>query len=294
MSSNPLPPPTPLGPYNPPRWSSEGSTVSYRPPLQAPRPKLWLHLALFLATVASTSYFVSPAYSGCLMLILTAHEFGHYFAARHYRVRATLPYFMPFPSLLGTLGAVIRMSPYIPNRRALFDIAAAGPLAGLVFALPVSIVGMMMSEVRPSESMGSFITLGDPLIFRAMEYAIFGTRQEGYDLLLHDVAFAGWVGMFVTALNLLPISQLDGGHINYALFGEKSFQVARAAFGALALLTVFYSLNYVLILLLLWYFGIKHPPTMDDSLELGPQRRKLGYLLAVIFILCFTPAPFQM
>ena len=266
------------------------------------RQRLWLHVLLFVLTAASTTIMAGlshgslldgVAYSVCIMSILTAHEFGHYFAAKYHRVPATLPYFIPFPSLLGTLGAVIRMSAAIPNRRALFDIAAAGPIAGLAVALPVSVVGVYVSqqvESRPSEGA---LLLGDPLIFRGLQWLVFGPTSEGTDLLLHPVAFAGWVGLFVTALNLLPISQLDGGHINYALFGRRSRLVALIAFVSLGLVTILYGFQYTVILLLLWFMGITHPPTLDDSLNLGRTRRRVGFWLWVVFVLCFSPAPFQ-
>ena len=255
--------------------------------------RVWLHLLLFALTVVTTTYRGGWIYSVSLLTILTAHEFGHYFAARHHRVRATLPYFIPFPSFLGTLGAVIRMSAYIPSRRALFDIAAAGPIAGLVVAIPLSIVGVAISERVPAGDRDGAIILGDPLLFRAIEWVLFGARGEGADLFLHSVAFAGWVGLFVTALNLLPISQLDGGHISYALFGRMSRFIAGLAFVGLALVTLSHGYHYSVMLILLWFMGIKHPPTLNDSLQLGRGRRIVGIVLGVIFVLSFTPSPFQ-
>ena len=298
--SSPYPPapssPGPLGPgpagspY--PSWNGGARPLQPHP---APRPRrLWLHLVLFVLTVASTWAVQDFLYSISLITILTAHEFGHYFAARYYRVKATLPYFIPFPSLLGTLGAVIRMSPYIPNRRALFDIAAAGPIAGLVVALPISFIGIALSEriANPGE-MQNLITLGDPLLFQAMEGLLFGARQENTDLVLHSMGFAGWVGLFVTALNLLPISQLDGGHINYAIFGRRSRLIALATFVTLAAVTILKGFHYSVILVLLWFMGIGHPPTLNDGAELGRTRRLVGAALLVVFILCFTPVPFE-
>ncbi len=255
--------------------------------------RLWLHLLLFALTVVTTTLMGGWIYSVSLLTILTAHEFGHYFAARHHRVRATLPYFIPFPSFLGTLGAVIRMSPYIPSRRALFDIAAAGPIAGLVVAIPLSIIGVAISENVPAGDPEGVIILGDPLLFRVIEWSLLEPRGEDVELLLHPVAFAGWVGLFVTALNLLPISQLDGGHIGYALFGRRSRFIAALAFVALALVTLLHGYHYTVMLVLLWFMGIKHPPTLNDSLQLGRGRRIVGVLLGVIFVLSFTPSPFQ-
>lgn len=298
-SGSPYPPvpsrPQPLTPGSYPLSWNGGTPPFTRPPIVQRRSRLWLHVLLFALTVVSTWLIQGPAYSACLLTILTAHEFGHYFAARHYRVKATLPYFIPFPSFLGTLGAVIRMSPYIPNRKALFDIAAAGPIAGLVVAIPVTFIGIALSSpVAAVEKAANTITLGDPLLFRAMEWLIFGSLQENVNLYLHSVAFAGWVGLFVTALNLLPISQLDGGHINYALFGRKSRLMAGLAFAGLAVLTVVQGFHYIVILVLLWFMGIHHPPTLNDAADLGRTRRIIGGVLAVVFILCFTPAPFEL
>ncbi len=279
----------------PPRpWDEERT---FRPaPLAPPRPKIWLHVLLFVLTVVSTTLAVSWKYSASLMLILTCHEFGHYFAARRYRVKVSLPFFIPSPFFLGTFGAVIRMSPFIPNRRALFDIAAAGPIAGLIVALPISVIGMYLSSVQPQAALSQLetITLGDPLIFQAMEWFIFGAQPENSDILLHDMAFAGWVGMFVTALNLLPISQLDGGHVVHAVFGRKSKYVAGAAFLCLAAVTLMGGYSYALFLILLWFMGVKHPPTMNDDVSLGASRQKLAVALLVVFVLCFTPVPLQM
>ena len=255
--------------------------------------RIWLHVALFLATVASTSLMVSPLYSACVMAILTAHEFGHYFAARHHMVPATLPYFIPAPFLFGTMGAVIRMSPFIPNRRALFDIAAAGPLAGIALAVPISFVGMLKAERVPIQEDSLSIVFGDPLLFQAFERLLFGAPSEGTVLMINDVAFAGWVGLFVTALNLLPIGQLDGGHVSYAVFSRRSRTFAWAAFGILAAICAATDMQYLLLLVLLFFMGISHPPTLNDELPLGRSRTRVALLLLVVFVLCFTPVPLK-
>lgn len=261
---------------------------------QRPRQKIWLHVVLFLVTAVTIALLSGWVGSASLMLILTCHEFGHYFAARKYRVGASLPYFIPSPFLPGTFGAVIRMSPYIPNRRALFDIAAAGPVAGLIVALPVTLVGITMSKLQPVASIGNeAIRLGEPLIFQAMSWWVFGPTPDGYDLMTHPLAFAGWVGMFVTALNLLPIGQLDGGHIVHSVFGEKSHYVSRTVFGLLALVTVFGNRSYWIFLVLLWFMGVNHPPTLNDSQPLDKRRQRIAAVMLVIFILCFTPTPIQ-
>jgi membrane-associated protease RseP (regulator of RpoE activity) len=285
-----------------------------RPPMRAPRPKLWLHVLLFVATIGTTWYawyfqstggrfnlppalfrssaLLAAQYSFWVLLILTAHEFGHYFAAKRHRVLATLPFFIPLPlPPLGTMGAVIRMSPYIPNRRALFDIAVAGPLAGMAVALPVVFWGIKDATRVPIAAAQGVLHFGDPLMFRIAERLLIGPRPENYELIIGPMAFAGWVGLFVTALNLLPMSQLDGGHISYAVFGRLSRKIAMAVFATLALAMLFTGPTYILFLGLAWFVGIGHPPTMDDSEPLDSRRRAIAVLALVIFILSFTPTP---
>jgi membrane-associated protease RseP (regulator of RpoE activity) len=281
----------------------------YQPPplRKVPKQKVWLHVFLFLATVASTTYIGGWQYSACLMLILTCHEFGHYFAARKHRVPASLPYFIPapFPQIIfGTFGAVIRMSPYIPNRRALFDIAAAGPIAGIIVALPVALAGMFMSTLQPKSAIAG-LELGNPLLLQAMEWWVFGSSSEVYDVVPHPVAFAGWVGLFVTALNLLPIGQLDGGHIVHAVFGKNSRYISGGVFALLAGVTLWPLVapylgltpsggaSYIIFLALLFFMGIQHPPTLNESLPLGRRRTFIAIIMLIIFILCFTPTPIQ-
>ena len=274
-----------------------GRTYATGPVVSAPPPKrrLWLHVLLFLASVATTSLMISPVYSVCLMGILTAHEFGHYFAARYHRVPATLPYFIPAPSLFGTLGAVIRMSPLIPNRRALFDIAAAGPLAGVVLAVPISFVGLMLSTYQVVDDDRLSIMVGDPLLFQVFRRMIFGgTEPEGMVLMLHDVGFAGWVGLFVTALNLIPISQLDGGHISHAVFSKLSARVSWVAFVGMLAICLVVNWRYApFLLLLLFFMKIRHPPTLDESLPLDRGRKRMALVLLAVFVLCFTPDPIR-
>ena len=258
-------------------------------PVPAQRP--WLNLLLFVATVATTSLFVSPVYSACLMAILTAHEFGHYLAARYHGVPASLPYFIPAPFLFGTMGALIRMSPLIPNRRALFDIGAAGPLAGVVLAIPITLIGVILSERVPQDPDMPGILLGDPLLFKFFERLVFGTGDEGMVLMLHDVGFAGWVGLFVTALNLIPIGQLDGGHVAYAVFGRHSVRVAWVAFASLLAFSIANGAQYALLLVLLFLTGIRHRPTLQDSLPIGAARVRAAIVLLIVFVLCFIPIP---
>jgi membrane-associated protease RseP (regulator of RpoE activity) len=197
---------------------------------------------LFVATVASTSLTwleqEAPTRSGlahalqytcALMTILLAHEFGHYIAARIHKVDASLPYFIPMPviSPFGTMGAVIRMRSVIPTRRALLDIGAAGPLAGLVFAIPLYAWGIAHSRVVAIDSTDGDIQLGSSLLARLLEHFFAPNIPDGMDIVLSPVAFAAWVGMFVTMINLLPIGQLDGGHVAFSLFGPRQNTIAR-------------------------------------------------------------------
>jgi len=269
-----------------------------------------LNVILFLLTCASTfyhGYLSSPAnrvadglwYGGGIIAILLCHEMGHYLMCLRHGVRATLPFFLPFPvfSPFGTLGAVIRMDSRLPNRRALFDIGVAGPLAGLAVTIPAIYFGIQMSEVRAVAGTGEGVTLGDSILFSGLSFLIKGPLQDGQDVFLHPLAYAGWVGLFVTALNLLPIGQLDGGHILYALMGERSAFIGRVALALFALMGIIVFQRFPgwvpFISLLLW-FGHRHPPTEDYYTPLDSKRRALAYLAFVIFILAFTPIPFYL
>ncbi len=193
------------------------------------------------------------------------------------------------------MGAVIRMSGYVPNRRALFDIAAAGPLAGVVLAVPISFVGLMLSEQMPLTEAGSYLILGDPLLFQFFQYLIYGSSGDDVMLLLHPVGLAGWFGLLVTALNLFPIGQLDGGHISYAVFGRWSHWIGWTVFGALAILCLLYSVGYALFLiLLLLLMRLRHQPTANDTIPLGRTRRWLAWLMLGVFVVCFTPTPLSL
>jgi membrane-associated protease RseP (regulator of RpoE activity) len=260
-----------------------------------------LNAVLFLLTCASTfyvGYFDTKSlsdglwYSGGIISILFCHEMGHYLMCVRHRVRATLPFFIPFPILpFGTLGAVIRMDSRMPDRRVLFDIGVAGPLAGLAVTIPAIYFGLQMSQiVVPGETGG--ISLGESLLFQGISWLAIGPVPEGYDTLLHPLAYAGWAGLFVTALNLLPIGQLDGGHILYALLGERSDLLYRIALALFALLCIIWYHGWFLLVILLLWFGYRHPPTLDHFTPLDSKRRIIAYLTLVIFLLSFTPVPF--
>ena len=299
------------------------------PSLQAwlPRPKfqdrVWLHAALFLATVGSTtlmgalhyeafigdfratppdipmlSLFVHGLwYSATILAILGCHELGHYFACRYYDVDASLPYFLPVPiSITGTLGAFIRIREPIPQKRMLFDIGIAGPIAGFLVAVPALFFGIAMSHVvkMPENFVG--LELGEPLLFKAASWLLWGSVPNGYSLNLHPMAFAAWFGLLATALNLFPIGQLDGGHISYAVLGPRSTVVTFVMLGV-ALVLTFFSASWIvwtgLLMVMLFMVGPRHPRVFDEEEPLDRARLVLALCAVVIFILCFTPAPIQ-
>jgi membrane-associated protease RseP (regulator of RpoE activity) len=238
-------------------------------------------------------------YSVSVLAILGAHEFGHYFACVYYRVNASLPYFLPFPlPLTGTLGAVIRIRQPIPAKRALFDIGIAGPLAGFAVALPLLVVGMMMSKTVaiPPTFPADVIELGEPLLFRMIAWVTFGSVPDGYTIVMHPVAFAAWFGLLATALNLFPVGQLDGGHITYAVLGPKSTAVTLGTMVCLVGLT-FISLSWLVWTLLtaamLLVLGPRHPRVWDEHVPLDRTRLALAAVALLIFVLCFTPAPLE-
>jgi len=252
-----------------------------------------LKIVLFLLTIASTYFVQGLAYSFALMTILLSHEMGHYFASRHYGIPATLPYFIPFPlSPFGTFGAIIKMKGIITDKRALFDIGVAGPLAGFIVAVPFVVLGIKWSTVEVIGPGTPFVQLGDPLIFRIFQHFLIGELPPGHDIVLHPFGYAGWVGLFVTALNLLPVGQLDGGHVLYAVFGERSKWVFMAVIVALGLTAIFYNPGWLLLVILLIIFGMRHPEPLDTETPLDGPRKALAFVILLIFLLSFTPAPF--
>jgi membrane-associated protease RseP (regulator of RpoE activity) len=226
-----------------------------------------------------------------LLSILMAHEMGHYVACRIYRVDATLPYFLPFPglSLAGTLGAFIRIRGPIPNRRALFDIGIAGPLAGFVLCLPVLVLGVREAQVIPEEPSGG-ISLGEPLLFQAAVLLLKGSTPDHMTLTLGPLGLAAWFGLFVTALNLIPIGQLDGGHVTYALFRKRAALISRIGSWVCVAL-IYFGPNWVVWSILLRVLGRRHPPTLDDGEPLGRGRAWIGALGLIVFLGCFVPDP---
>ena len=204
---------------------------------------------------------------------------------------------IPLPPLfmIGTMGAFIKLRSSIPNRNALVDMGASGPLAGFVVAAVVSMVGLARSEViRMPEAMeGGALLLGNSLLFSFLSNAVIGHLPEGYDVLLNSVAFSGWFGLFVTAINLLPFGQLDGGHVIYALFGPRHRLIGKMTVVALLPLGIFWRGWFVWAFLLLMVLGMKHPPPYDIYQPLDRRRRLIGYVAIGVFLLSFTPVPFR-
>ena len=231
-----------------------------------------------------------------LLMTLGVHEFGHYFTARHYGVSVSLPYFIPVPPpfLFGTLGAVIRMRSPARDRNALFDIAAAGPLAGLAIAVPALLLGIHWSVVGPIVP-GAWVTFGDSALTHLLVALRFGDIPAGMKLYTHPVFDAAWVGLLVTALNLMPVGQLDGGRISYALFGRGHRVVGIATFFALlALGALTWSVNWVVWgLFVLLFVGFHHGPPLDDLTPLSRGRRAVGLACLILLVLLVPPIPIE-
>jgi len=260
-----------------------------------------MHYAGFLANFSSSelpevAWIHGAWYSWTILAILGTHELGHYYACRYYKIDASPPFFLPAPILTGTFGAVIRIRKRIPTKAILFDVGVAGPIAGFVVAVPSLFLGLWLSRITELPSgETSFITLGEPLLFQAAAWMIWGTTPEGYSINLHPMGFAAWFGLIATALNLFPIAQLDGGHISYAAFGRKSTTVTVVSLAALLGLGFvtpsWFVLASFLVIMMVLSGGFRHPPTLDEHVPLDRARCWVAVLAAVIFALCFTPAP---
>ena len=233
-------------------------------------------------------------FSFALLFILLSHEMGHYLVSKRYHIDATLPYFIPAPTFIGTFGAVIKMRTPVTDKRVLLDVGAAGPLAGLVVAIPIVIIGLKLSEVKVVEaSLEEGFTLGTSLLLTFLTNMIFGDLPENYHIIIHPLGFAGWIGLLVTSLNLIPVGQLDGGHIAYAVFGRKANIVSRVVLIALFGLGIWGSRMWLFWALILFVLlGTKHPPPLDYDSPLDGKRRSMGLMMLVIFIITFIPVPF--
>lgn len=320
-----------------------------RPPEAGPgRP--WLNAVLFGLTVLSVLYtgishawsYLQPnpnlplpelirlglplaaLYAASLLAILLAHEFGHYLMGRYHRTPVSLPFFIPFPSLFGTLGAFIQLKSPSRDRRALFDIGVAGPLAGMVVAVPVILIGLAFSQVDQlpgtARAAAGSLQEGNSILYLAMKYLVHGqllpqpTSYEGVpplmywarfiltgrpaplggtDVLLHPVAFAGWAGFLVTGLNLIPVGQLDGGHALYSLLGRRARLIWLPIVVGMAIWGVLVWTGWLLWAGLVYFFGRVHATPLDDVTELDPGRRALAIAVLILFVLIVTPVPIQ-
>lgn len=237
---------------------------------------------------------LGAAYAIVLMAILLAHELGHYFMCRRFGLSATLPFFIPAPSLIGTLGAYIRIRSAITRKRRLFDIGAAGPLAGFILAVPALWIGLALSKVVPAVAVhGEEIIFGEPLLLTLGAKLFLKSAGPGMEVAFHPIAFAGWVGILVTALNLLPLGQLDGGHITYSIFGSRNRLISKIVMGLLVVMGIFIWAGWLIWFFLLLIMGLRHPPVWDENEPLGRKRTIIAALIGVIFILSFIPAPVQ-
>jgi Zn-dependent protease len=258
--------------------------------------------ALWIVLRTPQLWLIGLPYAAALLSILGVHEMGHYIAARRHKADVTLPYFIPMPIGLGTMGAVIRLKSPIKNRRQLFDIGVAGPLAGLAVAVPLLIIGLATSPVvyigRPIPGGQE----GNSILYLLLKLITKGQILPGggYDVSINALAFAGWFGLIVTMINLLPIGQLDGGHITFSLFGRAQWKIAVVAQVLLLLggLYLAFTTREFLNVWLLWavlaqVFGLRHPPPLDDLTPLDRKRRLIGYATIMIFFLILTPLPFS-
>ena len=235
-------------------------------------------------------------YAISLLLILGAHELGHYFAARYHKLAVTLPYFIPAPpplSPFGTFGAFIQLREPMRNRKMLLDVGAAGPLAGLVFAIPIVFIGLATSQVGPINPDG--LMEGNSLLYAFSKIVVFGRFLPGggEDVTLNQIAQAGWTGLLVTALNLMPVGQLDGGHVLYTLIGDAARKLYYPLLIGMALLVFLFSEAWLLWLVLLFLFGRVYAAPLDMITPLDPRRRVIAVVALATFVLTFVPVPFS-
>ena len=231
------------------------------------------------------------SYSLPLLGILLVHEMGHFVACRRHGIEATLPHFLPAPTLIGTFGAFIKIRSPFSSKKALFDVGLAGPLAGFLAALPVIAVGISWSRLVEKGTLDGGLTLGEPLLFTLLGRLFLGVVPAQRELLVHPMAFAGWFGLLATAFNLFPIGQLDGGHILYALLGKKKAYCAGVtSVIILVILGVVFWQGWLLWALLATLIGLRHPPIFEEE-RLDAKRKALAFVALLVFIFSFTPAP---
>ncbi len=272
---------------------------------------VWINVILLIATLASTiwvgmGYYISYYgdsglwgnaiggflyFSLPLMTILGVHEMGHYFAARRHNVRVSLPFFIPAPTILGTLGAFISVREPIPDKKSLVDIGLAGPIAGFIVAIPVTLIGMFLGSINPPvvdwESTNQFLLLNVPLIYEFLSYFVPSSE------FIHPMAMAGWVGFIVTAINLFPIGQLDGGHVARAIAGERTKYVSYAFAALLFFFGIWYQ-GWIFFGLLVLFLGLRHPPPLNDITKLDKKRWALAISGFLLLAVTFVPVPIEM
>jgi membrane-associated protease RseP (regulator of RpoE activity) len=270
----------------------------------------FLHLLLFFLTLFSTvvagaiqtgidllkepgKIYKGLPFALTLMTILLCHELSHYFASRKHNTKATLPYFIPAPTIIGTFGAFIKMKSPIVTRKALVDIGASGPIAGFIISVIATIIGLQMSEVVPIAKTRGVLNLGDSILFSFLTNIVLGVTPADSDILLNPVAFAGWIGLFVTSINLIPVGQLDGGHIAYALLGEKHIRLSFLLILVMVFLGLLLWEGWAIWAILLLILGTRHPPVLYWEVPLDYRRKFIGWLALVIFVLTFIPVPFK-
>lgn len=259
--------------------------------------KYHVQIILFIVTIATTifaGYFFGSgsiidgiAFSVAIMAILGTHELAHYFAARKYDVEATLPYFIPAPTLIGTFGAVINVKSPLPNKNALFDLGASGPIAGLIITIPVLFIGIYLSTVEPLQA-GSVI-FNPPLLMSIIAYLTAPVVPEGYMLSIHPVAFAGWVGIVVTMLNLMPVAFLDGGHISRSIFKQKIHKII--SFAGIIVTMILGWIPMAILMAIILFMSREYPGALDNVGKLSRNRKILAVGLVVVLVLCLAPAP---
>ncbi len=290
----------------------EAARITLVPTPPAPPPsRLWVALLLFALTVLSTAVVggvtVDPAtlqprfswltglgFSAALLGILLTHELGHFLVARYYRVAVSYPMFIPMPLfLLGTMGAFISIKEPLPNRRVLLAVGIAGPLAGLIVAIPVLLIGLSLSEVRTIDPTLGGLTEGNSLLYAALKWVMFGRMlpADGIDVYLHPVAFAGWAGLLMTGLNLLPAGQLDGGHVFAALFGPRAAEIMNMVVPVVLIGLGFIWNGWFLWAIMTALLGRTQTPLRNSISPLAPRWRALAWVGLIVFLLVFTPLP---
>ena len=269
-----------------------------------------IHILLFLITIISTLVvgaihaevnvikeplliYKGIPFSFSLLLILGGHELGHYFTCKRFEIVATPPYFIPFPHpLIGTMGAFIKMKSPVPHKKALLWTGGMGPIVGFVLSIIVSSIGLPLSKIIYVEEASQGIHLGVPLIMAILQKLLISLPSSNYDIILHPMAFAGWIGFFVTALNLIPLGQLDGGHIVYALFGKKRLFYQIPIMIILFILGFFWS-GWWFWILIVSILGLKHPPLLDEISQFSKSDYIFSGIILMVLILSFILIPFQ-